>query len=139
MVRQENDLTAALTKIFSTEDTILVSYNLSIRNDPYNYGGIMISSGPATAEIALTYYVNQAVDTKTALSTLEKSISAFLKQAKGVFQQRDVNLDFSGKQVVNYRISLSDFDLFNTAINKLYLQRMDAEFTAALEAKLSED
>lgn len=99
----------------------------------------MISSGPATAEVALTYYVNQMVDPKTAMSTLEKTISAFLKEAKGTFQHRDVNTDYSGKMVVNYRISLSDFDLFNSAINKLYLQRMDAEFTAALEAKLSED
>lgn len=143
MVRQENDLTAALTKVLSTSDALLASFNISIDSNMQSFssmnGAYGMSMGPATVDMSLTYYLNQMADVKKTLTDLEASIAPFLKLTKGAFVGRNVEMDVTGKRVVNYRIKLSDFEKFSKSAHELYLQRMDAEFTAALEAKLSED
>jgi len=140
LVQQVSDLTSALTKVLSTEDAKLASFNVSIQSnmDALN-GGMSTYMGPADIDMSLTYILNQMADTEKTLTDLEASVSVILKKTKGVFIGRNVNYDYSGKKVVNYRLKLSDYNLFTQLTNELYLKQMDREFTEALEAKLSED
>lgn len=143
LVQQESNLTPALVKILSTEDALLASFNISIDSNMQSFssmnGTYGMSMGPASVDMSLTYYLNQMADNKKTLSDLEKTIAPFLKETKGAFTGRNVEQDINGKTVVNYRLKLTDFEKFSKTANELYIKRMDAEFTAALEAKLLED
>ena len=143
MALQASDLNSALTKVLSTQDALLASFNISIdggMDSVHTMNGVYgMQSRHASVDMSLTYYLNQNADTAKTLSDLEAVVAIFLKQTKGVFTGRNVEYDVKRNVVVNYRLKLSDFDTFSQTAQKLYIARMDAEFTAALEAKLSED
>jgi hypothetical protein len=72
------------------------------------------------------------------LGELEKKIQTFCTVVDAHFQSRNVMLERDNK-VVDYKLILGNYDLFDDAIYRLSRKRSDAEFTKALESKLSED
>lgn len=140
MVQQVNDLSSALTKVLSTEDAQLASFNASIQSGmDMHYGGVSSFMGRVEIDMSLTYILNQMADTEKTLTDLEATVSVILKKTKGVFLGRNIEKEITGRSVANYRLKLSDYNLFTKLIQELYIKQMDKEFTAALEAKLSED
>lgn len=132
MEAQANNLENELIKVLSTNDVRLAFFNVSI-----NFMGMSVHQ---ETDMSLTYLVNQMhMDPSVALTELESKNSAFFKKAKAHFVGRNVERDFMGNMVVNYRIKMSDYSLFLEVAAKEYRGVMDAEFTAALEVTISED
>lgn len=145
-VRRESNISADLNAVLGTPETLL-QYDITIRS---NHDWIQSISGPAhpvyTAPpditLELTYYIDQNVQVKhpNIHATIEKNIAGFLQRVNGMFTQRVMEPfrdAYSTK--IYYQIKLPDLEVFNKELERAARLRLDAEFTAALEAKLSEN
>jgi hypothetical protein len=127
-----------VVQLLELENTKLQwSINIDSNIDMHNMGMSM----PPSTRLLLTYYINQAalVAPLSIFKTLENHIAEFNKHVDGSFVHRSVE-PFRGEYAttIKYEIVIRDYDHFSNTVSKLARAKVDAQFTQALEAKLSE-
>ena len=145
-VQRESNISTDLNMLLGTADTIL-QYDLTIESD---HDWVHSISGPAhpvynkppTITLELTYYLNHnaLVKQTNIMEDIEERLKDFIKRTDGNFMQRTVEPILSqGTIKLFYRIVLPTVEIFYAELERGAQIRLDAEFTKALEAKLSED
>lgn len=136
----------ALHKVLEIDFTHL-QFNIGIENNNALYstinGPVQVHNGPPTVKLYLKYYIDQLSHIPHAIlcERIEIKIRNLLGIVGGAFLQRQVEpyREESKAWTVSYELRLNDYDTFVTELDKLYRNVAYAEFTQALESKLSED
>lgn len=147
MVRQESNfnIQQALTKILDTKYSKLVSFNVQMQSMPQMYTGVNgppfgMYVGTPNVTLDLVFYMDQILELgkDDSFSILERALANFLSIVDGQFVNRAMHHNAHEVMCVNYKIQLHDYERFTSKLEDLFRKLMDAEFTAALESKLSE-
>lgn len=138
MVVQGNNPSDELIQVLELENTKL-QYTINMDNnmDMHNMG--MVTN--PHVRLSLTYYINQHPNTPLQIfKIIETHLADFNSKVDGVFTSRSME-PFRGEYVtvVKYEIFLRDYDHLMDGIAKMAKEKVDRDFTEALEAKLSED
>lgn len=135
----------ALHKVLEIDFTAL-EFNVGFENNNALYhtmnGPVQVHNGPPTVKLYLKYYIDQLSYIPHAIlcERIEIKIKNLLGIVGGAFLQRQVEPYRESKAwTVSYELRLNDYDRFVTELDKLYRDVAYAEFTQALESKLSED
>jgi hypothetical protein len=139
---QVNDINYQTEIAFATEisSVKLASFGIHVKSNIQDYGGFATYMGPTTGELELRFFIDQLDNRPNGLilGELEKKLQTFCTVINAHFQSRNVIFERDIK-VVDYKLLLGNYDLFGHAMYQLSRKRSDAEFTKALESKLSED
>lgn len=138
LVVQGNNPSDEIIQLLELENTKLV-YTLNVYSDMDMHH--MGMPQRHVSKLSLTYYINQHPNTPIQIfKRLEEHLTEFLQRVDGVFTQR-VMEPFRGEYVVTvrYEIQLEDYNTFLDKVSILAKEKVDRDFTKALEAKLSED
>ena len=135
----------ALHKILEIDFTAL-EFNISVENNNQQYqtmnGPLQVYNGPPVVKLHLKYYIDQLSHIPHAImcERIELKIRTLLGKVGGMFLQRQVEPFRDSKAwTISYSLRLNDYDVFVAELDKLYRNAAYAEFTEALESKLSED
>ncbi len=135
----------ALQKVLEIDFTT-IEFHVGFENNIASYqtvnGPVQVHGGPPTVKLYLKYYIDQLSHIPHAIlcERIELKIRSLLGRVGGSFLQRKVEPYRESKAwTVSYELRLNDYDKFVTELDKLYRNVAYAEFTEALESKLSED
>lgn len=136
----------ALHKVLEIDFTAL-EFHIGFESNNQSYqnmnGQLLVNNGPPIVKLYLKYYVDQLSHIPRAIlcERIELKIKSLLGRVGGSFLNREVApyREESNTWTVSYQLRLNDYDIFVRELDKLYRNVAYAEFTEALESKLSED
>ncbi len=136
-----------LAILLETNFAKIASFQVSVDSNMQTFytmnGPVNMQNGPLSATLDIRFFLDQMeVETKSLpvlMGELEHHASLFCAQCDAAFISRNYSYGASKVTELNYSFKLYDYDSFLKNVEKFGRERIDREFTQALEAKLSED
>lgn len=142
-----NEFSCNLAILLETSFAKIAIFQINVDSNIQTFqtmnGPVSMYNGPLSATLDVKFYLDQIeVETKSLgslMGELEYQASRFCAECDAAFQSRNYSYNTSKVIELNYSFKLFDYDRFLKNVEKFGRERIDREFTQALEAKLSED